>query len=89
MPLAMSLGEPWLAHVASHEGMVCVDKIAGKATPGMNYRNFPGCTYCKPQVATVGLTEKQAIEEGYSIKVGRYPFSASGRHGRSGKPKDS
>ncbi|UCD76990.1 MAG: dihydrolipoyl dehydrogenase [Desulfobacterales bacterium] len=72
-------GEPWLAHIASHEGIVCVDKIAGKETPGMNYKNFPACTYCKPQVATVGLTEQQALEEGYNIKVGRYPFSASGK----------
>jgi dihydrolipoamide dehydrogenase len=72
-------GEPCLAHVASHEGIVCVDKIAGKKTPGMNYSNCPGCTYSRPQVATVGLTEKQAIDAGYNIKVGRYPFSASGK----------
>jgi dihydrolipoamide dehydrogenase len=73
------VGEPCLAHIASHEGIVCVDKIAGKETPGMNYGSFPGCTYCKPQVATVGLTEQQAIDEGYDIRVGRYPFSASGK----------
>ena len=72
-------GEPCLAHVASHEGVVCVDKIAGKDTPGMNYSNFPGCTYCKPQVATVGLTEQQAIDAGYDIRVGRYPFTANGK----------
>lgn len=72
-------GEPCLAHIASHEGIVCVDNIAGKKTPGMNYRNCPGCTYSKPQVASVGLTEQQAVNEGYDIKVGRYPFSASGK----------
>lgn len=72
-------GEPCLAHIASHEGIVCVDKIAGKVTPGMSYSNFPGCTYCKPQVAAVGLTEQQAKDEGYDIKVGRYPFAASGK----------
>ena len=72
-------GEPCLAHIASHEGIVCVDKIVGKETPGMNYSNFPGCTYCKPQVASVGLTEQQAIEEGYDIRVGRYPFAANGK----------
>jgi dihydrolipoamide dehydrogenase len=73
------VGEPCLAHIASHEGMVCVDKITGNETPGMNYSNFPGCTYCKPQVATVGLTEQQAIDEGYDIRVGRFPFTASGK----------
>jgi dihydrolipoamide dehydrogenase len=72
-------GEPCLAHIASHEGIVCVDNIAGKRTPGMNYSNFPGCTYCQPQVAGVGLTEQQAIDEGYDIRVGRYPFSANGK----------
>jgi dihydrolipoamide dehydrogenase len=56
-----------------------VDKIAGLDNPGMNYSNFPGCTYCKPQVATVGLTEQQAIDAGYDIRVGRYPFSANGK----------
>lgn len=72
-------GEPCLAHIASHEGIVCIDKIAGKHTPGMNYSNFPGCTYCQPQVAGVGLTEQQAIDGGYDIRVGRYPFSANGK----------
>lgn len=72
-------GEPCLAHIASHEGIVCVDQIAGKQTPGMSYSNYPACTYCKPQVATVGLTEQQAIDAGYDIRVGRYPFSANGK----------
>jgi len=73
------VGEPCLAHIASQEGMVCADRIAGKENPGMNYSNFPGCTYCKPQVAAVGLTEQQATAEGYDIRVGRYPFSANGK----------
>jgi dihydrolipoamide dehydrogenase len=72
-------GEPCLAHIASHEGIVCVDKIAGKKTSGMSYSNFPGCTYCNPQVASVGLTERQAKEKGYDIRVGKFPFSASGK----------
>ena len=72
-------GEPCLAHIASQEAVVCVDKIVGKQTPGMIYSNFPGCTYCQPQVAGVGLTEQQAIDEGYDIRVGRYPFSANGK----------
>ena len=73
------VGEPCLAHIASQEAVVCVDKIVGKQTPGMIYSNFPGCTYCQPQVAGVGLTEQQAIDEGYDIRVGRYPFSANGK----------
>ena len=72
-------GAPWLAHIASHEGIVCVDKIAGKETPGMDYSSFPGCTYCQPQVASIGLTEKQAREEGRDIKIGKFPFTASGK----------
>jgi dihydrolipoamide dehydrogenase len=72
-------GEPCLAHIASHEGIVCVDKIAGRQTTGMNYGNYPGCTYCNPQVASVGLTERQAREKGYNIRVGKFPFSASGK----------
>ena len=72
-------GEPCLAHIASHEGIVCVDKIAGRQTPGMNYGSFPGCTYCQPQVAAVGLTERQAREKGFDIKVGKYPFTACGK----------
>jgi len=72
-------GEPWLAHIASHEGMVCVDKIAGKKTPGINYSSFPACTYCNPQVASVGMTERQAKDQGYDIRVGKFPFAASGK----------
>jgi dihydrolipoamide dehydrogenase len=72
-------GEPRLAHIASHEGIVCVDKIAGKAGPAMDYSNFPRCVYCQPQVAGIGLTEKQAREEGYDVRVGKFPFSANGK----------
>jgi dihydrolipoamide dehydrogenase len=73
------VGEPCLAHIASHEGIVCVDKIAGKKTSGMNYSNFPACTYCNPQVASVGLTERQAKDNGHDIRVGKFPFAASGK----------
>ena len=73
------VGAPWLAHIASHEGIICADKIAGKETPGMDYSSFPGCTYCQPQVASIGLTEKQAREDGHDIKVGKFPFIASGK----------
>ena len=73
------VGAPWLAHIASHEGIVCVDRIAGKETAGMDYSSFPGCTYCQPQVASIGLTEKQAREGGHDIKIGKFPFTASGK----------
>lgn len=72
-------GPPWLAHVASSEGINCIEKIKGIQVPDIDYNNVPGCTYCQPQVASVGLTEKKALEEGYEIKVGKFPFSASGK----------
>lgn len=72
-------GPPWLAHVASSEGINCIEKIKGMQVPDIDYSNIPGCTYCQPQVASVGLTEKKAVEEGYEIKVGKFPFSASGK----------
>jgi len=72
-------GPPWLAHKASHEGIYCIEKMAGKDPLPINYNNIPGCTYCEPQIASVGYTEKQAKEEGYDIKVGKFPFSASGK----------
>lgn len=68
-----------LAHVASAEGILCVEKIAGMHVEPLDYGNIPGCTYCMPEVASVGLTEKQAKEQGYDIKVGKFPFSASGK----------
>jgi len=75
---------PALAHVASHEAIICVEKIAGKNPHPMSYGNIPSCTYCWPEVASVGLTEKQALEAGYEIKVGRFPSSASGKASASG-----
>ncbi|HHJ52462.1 MAG TPA: dihydrolipoyl dehydrogenase [Caldithrix abyssi] len=72
-------GPPLLAHVASHEGIVCVEKIAGVETHPIDYNSIPGCTYCQPQVASIGLTEEQAKEKGYRVKVGRFPYSASGK----------
>lgn len=72
-------GPPWLAHKASHEGIICVEKLAGEDPMPMNYNNIPGCTYCEPQIASVGYTEKQAKEEGFDILVGKFPFSASGK----------
>lgn len=73
-----------LAHVASAEGILCVEKIAGMHVEALDYGNIPGCTYCSPEVASVGLTEKQAIEKGLDIKVGKFPFSASGKAKASG-----
>jgi dihydrolipoamide dehydrogenase len=75
---------PALAHVASHEGISCVEAIAGHHPEPVDYKNIPGCTYTSPEVASVGLTEKQAIEAGYEIKVGKFPFSASGKASASG-----
>ena len=74
-----------LAHVASAEGILCVEKIAGHDVNALDYNNIPGCTYCSPEIASVGYTEEQAIENGYEIKVGKFPFSASGKAQASGK----
>jgi len=81
-------GPPWLAHKASHEGVVCVEKIAGlnDAHP-IDWTNIPGCTYCRPQVASVGLTEAKAKEEGYEVKVGRFPFIGNGKAIAMGEPE--
>jgi dihydrolipoamide dehydrogenase len=73
------VGPPLLAHVATSEGIVAVETLAGKDRPGLNYNKIPGCTYCQPQVASIGLSEKAAIERGYEVKVGRFPMRASGR----------
>lgn len=70
---------PALAHVASHEALVCVEKIAGKDIEPVDYKNIPSCTYTSPEVASVGYTEKAAIEAGYEIKVGKFPYTASGK----------
>ena len=73
-----------LAHVASAEGIVCVEKIAGKDVEPIDYNNIPGCTYCSPEIASVGLTENQAKEKGYEVRIGKFPFSASGKAKASG-----
>jgi dihydrolipoamide dehydrogenase len=75
---------PALAHVASAEGIVCVEKIAGKKPEPINYKNIPGCTYTSPEIASVGLTEKAAKEAGLDIRVGKFPFSASGKASSAG-----
>ncbi|MCK9612674.1 MAG: dihydrolipoyl dehydrogenase [Bacteroidales bacterium] len=75
---------PALAHVASREGIICVEKIAGKDVKPMDYNNIPGCTYTYPEIASVGLTEKAALEAGHEIKVGKFPFTASGKATASG-----
>lgn len=79
-------GAPWLAHKASMEGVVAAEHMAGHHTTGVDYNNIPGCTYCQPQVASIGLTEKKAREAGYDIKVGKFPFSASGKAHGIGEP---
>lgn len=73
-----------LAHVASAEGIICVEKIAGHHVEPLDYGNIPGCTYCSPEVASVGMTEKAAVDAGYEIKVGKFPFSASGKASAAG-----
>jgi dihydrolipoamide dehydrogenase len=73
-----------LAHVASAEGILCVEKIAGQHVEALDYGNIPGCTYASPEIASVGLTEQQAKEKGYDIKVGKFPFSASGKASAAG-----
>lgn len=89
MPGYYAIGDivrgPALAHVASHEAITCVEKIAGMHVEPIDYNNIPGCTYCQPEIASVGLTEKSAKEKGIEIKVGRFPFSASGKASAAGK----
>jgi dihydrolipoamide dehydrogenase len=75
---------PSLAHVASAEGIICVEKIAGHHPEPLNYQNIPGCTYCSPEVASVGMTERAAKEAGLEIKIGKFPFSASGKASAAG-----
>ncbi len=75
---------PALAHVASAEGILCVEKIAGQHVEAIDYGNIPGCTYCTPEIASVGMTEDQAKDAGYDIKVGNFPFSASGKASAAG-----
>jgi dihydrolipoamide dehydrogenase len=88
MPGYYAIGDvtagPALAHVASAEGILCVEKIAGKHVEALDYSNIPGCTYCSPEVASVGLTEAQAKEQGLEVKIGKFPFSASGKASAGG-----
>jgi dihydrolipoamide dehydrogenase len=82
------VGPPWLAHKASHEGVICVEKVAGlNNVHPMDVRNIPGCTYCRPQVASVGLTEAQAKAAGYELKVGHFPFIGNGKAIAMGEPE--
>jgi dihydrolipoamide dehydrogenase len=76
---------PALAHVASAEGVACIERIAGKQTDPLDYNNLPSCTYTSPEVASVGITEKTAQEQGYEIKVGKFPFTASGKASAAGE----
>ncbi len=76
-----------LAHVATAEGILCVEKIAGHNVEPIDYNNIPGCTYCSPEIASVGYTEAEAKEAGYEIKVGKFPFMASGKAKASGAPE--
>lgn len=81
-------GAPWLAHKASHEGVLCAEKIAGETSlHPINKNNIPGCTYCHPQVASVGLTEEKAKEQGFDIKVGKFPFIGNGKAIALGEPE--
>ncbi len=77
---------PALAHVASAEGIICVEKMAGQNPEPLNYNNLPGCTYCSPEIASVGFTEEAAKKAGYEIKVGKFPFTASGKAKAAGAP---
>jgi dihydrolipoamide dehydrogenase len=81
-------GPPWLAHKASHEGVICVEKIAGlNDVHPMDVLNIPSCTYCRPQVASVGLTEAKAKEQGHDVKVGHFPFIGNGKAIAMGEPE--
>ena len=76
-----------LAHVASAEGITCVEAISGMHVSKINYDNIPGCTYCSPEIASVGFTEKAAKEKGYELKIGKFPFTASGKAKAAGAPE--
>jgi dihydrolipoamide dehydrogenase len=80
-------GAPWLAHKASHEGIITVEAIAGKHPHPMDVLNIPGCTYCRPQVASVGMTEARAKEAGHEVRVGRFPFIGNGKAIAQGEPE--
>jgi len=88
MPGYYAIGDvipgPALAHVASAEGIICVEKIAGQNPAPLDYGNIPGCTYCSPEIASVGMTEAKAKEAGYELRIGKFPFSASGKASAAG-----
>lgn len=79
------IGPPWLAHVASAEGINCIEKIKGYKAPNIDYSSIPRCTYCQPQIASIGFTEQRAKELGYEVKIGKFPFSASGKSSAIGE----
>ncbi|MCF7804504.1 MAG: dihydrolipoyl dehydrogenase [Candidatus Marinimicrobia bacterium] len=79
------IGPPWLAHVASKEGVICVEGFSGKEPVTLDYTLIPGCTYCQPQVASIGLTEQEAKDEGYDVKIGKYQFRPNGKAVASGE----
>jgi dihydrolipoamide dehydrogenase len=85
-PIGDVAGPPMLAHKAEHEGVVCVEAIKGLAAHPMDKLKIPGCTYCQPQVASVGLTEAKAKEAGYALKIGRFPFVGNGKAIALGEP---
>ena len=81
-------GAPWLAHKASHEGVICVEKLAGlNDVHPIDWTNIPGCTYCRPQVASVGITETRAKAEGHEVRVGHFPFIGNGKAISMGEPE--
>jgi dihydrolipoyl dehydrogenase len=82
------VGPPWLAHKAMHEGVMCIERIAGlNNVHPLEISNIPGCTYCRPQVASVGLTEAKAKAAGYAVKVGHFPFIGNGKAIALGEPE--
>jgi dihydrolipoamide dehydrogenase len=80
-------GPPWLAHKASHEGVICIEHIAGLHPHPMDTGNIPGCTYCRPQIASVGMTEQKARDAGFEVKVGKFPFIGNGKAIAMGEPE--
>jgi dihydrolipoamide dehydrogenase len=78
-------GHPQLAHVSSAEGIITAERIAGQQTPPLNYDHVPGCTYCDPEIGSVGLTEREAKERGYDVRVGTFPFGVLGRAKMAGE----
>jgi dihydrolipoamide dehydrogenase len=88
MPGYYAIGDvvpgPALAHVASAEGIICVEKIAGHHPEPLDYGNIPGCTYCSPEIASVGMTEAKAKAAGHEVRIGKFPFSASGKAAAAG-----